>query len=167
MNQSEIRDLYDYNYWANRRILDTAEHVTPEQFTAPSPQSWGSLQSTLVHIVDTEMGWRSLLRGQPAARDLKPEDFPTVEVLRQYWQADEQAMRAYLDGLSNADLQGIISYHTDTGVLRERIVWHCLFHVVNHGMQHRSEAAALLTNYGHSPGDIDFTVFLNERAGLE
>ena len=31
-------------------------------------------------------------------------------------------------------------------------------------MQHRSEAAALLTSYGQSPGEIDFTVFLNERA---
>jgi hypothetical protein len=30
-------------------------------------------------------------------------------------------------------------------------------------MQHRSEAAALLTGYGQSPGEIDFTVFLNER----
>jgi hypothetical protein len=31
-------------------------------------------------------------------------------------------------------------------------------------MQHRSEAAALLTSYGQSPGDYDFTMFLSERA---
>jgi hypothetical protein len=29
---------------------------------------------------------------------------------------------------------------------------------------HRNEAAALLTGYGQSPGDFDFTMFLNERA---
>jgi hypothetical protein len=28
----------------------------------------------------------------------------------------------------------------------------------------RSEAAVLLTSYGQSPGDFDFTMFQNERA---
>lgn len=36
-------------------------------------------------------------------------------------------------------------------------------HLINHGTQHKTEAAAILTGMGYSPGDIDLIVYLNER----
>ncbi len=164
MNLQDIRDLYDYNYWANQRLLDTSEKVTLEQFTAPSSHSFGSLQGTLLHNLDAEFNWRLLLQGQGVfLTELKASDFPTIAAIQQRWLEEEQAMWVYLDGLTDQDLTGMVRYEGDGGVLRERLLWHCLFHVVNHGMQHRSVADALLTSYGQSPGDIDFTLFLNER----
>ncbi len=72
-------------------------------------------------------------------------------------------MRAYVTGLSDEDLQEVVRYVNPQGIQRERIRWHGLYHVVNHGTQHRSEAAAMLTDYGQSPGDIDFTFYLTEN----
>ena len=37
-----------------------------------------------------------------------------------------------------------------------------LTHLLNHGTQHRSEAAALLTQAGRSPGELDLIVYLEE-----
>jgi uncharacterized damage-inducible protein DinB len=91
------------------------------------------------------------------------EEFTTFESLEQRWQEEELAMRDYLVHLSDASLTGLVRYTTDEGDARERVLWHCLLHVVNHGTHHRSEAAAILTDYGHSPGGLDFTAFLNER----
>ena len=78
------------------------------------------------------------------------------------WQDERQALWNFLNSLSDEDLLGAISYEAE-GKTRHRVLWHCLAHVVNHGTQHRSECAALLTGFGHSPGNLDFTVFLMER----
>jgi uncharacterized damage-inducible protein DinB len=167
VNIGDIQMLYDYNYWANRRIVAASGHVSPEQFLAPTAQSFGSLRSTLVHALDAERAWRMLLQHQTLAffDDLEEDAFPTVDVLEQRWNEEERAMRDYFAGLSDADMTGYVRYTTPEGAKRERLLWHCLVHVVNHGTQHRSEAAVILTGYGSSPGDLDFTVFLNEQRG--
>ncbi len=165
MNLADIHLMYEYNYWANARILDHSEQVTPEQYMAPSTHSFGSLHATLIHTLDTEYGWRTLLQSSVFSTDMTADDLPTLAAVRARWREEEVAMRAYIGSLSDTDLTSIIRYEVDGGaIVRERLIWHCLYHVVNHGMQHRAECAHLLTSYGHSPGEIDFTIFLNKRA---
>lgn len=165
MNTRDILPLYDYNYWATRRILAASAQVSAEQFLAPTGHGFGSLRSTLVHTLDSECGWRMLCQHQTLAAfgAMVDDAFPTFSGLEQRWHEEERAMRDYLVRLSDNDLTSLVRYTTDEGHKRERLLWHCLLHLVNHGTQHRSEAAAILTAVGHSPGDLDFTVFLNER----
>lgn len=163
MNKQDILILYDYNYWANKKILASSVNVSQEQFDAPAAFPYGGLRGTLLHILDTEWGWRMLLQyNDLSLPDLDRIDFPNVVAFQERWNQEEQEMRAYLANLRDEDLIVHRHYKTSAGEPRDRILWHCLLHVVNHGTQHRSEAAALLTEYGQSPGDLDFTVFLNE-----
>lgn len=162
MNIQNILTIYDYNYWANKRLLVASAAVSQEQFLAPAAFPFGGLRGTLVHILDAEWGWRGLFETKSFEADLKSNDFPTVQSIEERWREEEKAMRAYLANLRDEDMESHLRYTTDTGVERDRILWHCLYHVINHGTQHRSEAAALLTDFGSSPGDLDFTVFLNE-----
>ena len=165
MTLPDILLLYDYHYWATRRILSARAQATHEQFTVAAPHSFGSLRGTLVHTLDAEYSWRMLLQHNTleAFREMKDEDFPSFDSLEQRWMREQELMRAYLASLQEEGVSGIVRYTTPEGEKRERVRWHCLLHVVNHGTHHRSEAAAILTDFGHSPGDLDFTVFLNER----
>jgi len=52
-----------------------------------------------------------------------------------------------------------MNLHDLVGEKRKRVLWH----IVNHRTHHHSEAAAILTDYGHSPSGLDFTAFLNEQ----
>jgi uncharacterized damage-inducible protein DinB len=162
MNIQDIQLLYNYNYWANRQILAAAAKVTGEQFAAPAEFPYGGLRGTMVHILEAEWGWRVRFEGLGAAEELPETELPTFISLETRWREDEKAMRDYLASLHDEDMNSHLRYPIDNGEMRERVLWHCLVHVVNHGTQHRSEAAALLTRFGQSPGDLDFTVFLNQ-----
>ncbi len=163
MQIQDVLLLYDYNYWATGRILGAAAQVSLEQFLASARFSFGSLRATLAHTLDTEYSWRMRCQHNALTADMAEVEFPTFDLLERRWHEEEAAMRAYLSALQDEDLISVVRYTTDSGEQRERVLWHCLVHVVNHGTQHRSEAAAMLTEYGQSPGDLDFTVFLNQR----
>ncbi|MFN8467366.1 MAG: DinB family protein [Caldilineaceae bacterium] len=163
MNIQDIHLIYNYNYWARDRILIAASQVTPAQYEAPAAFPYGSLRNTLLHTMDAERSWRHMFEYGHWTPDLLETDYPTLPILEEAWLEEEAAMRAYLDRLTDTDLQRVVAYTADEGYHRRRILWHCLHHVANHGTQHRAEAAAMLTAYGASPGDLDFTLFLNER----
>ena len=173
MKIDEIKLLYDYNDWADARILAACARVSPEQYAAPASYGRGGLSATMVHILDNLWQPRITLQGyyqEPLAdeaaydaTELHEDAFPTLAVLRERWRIEQQEMRAYLDRLTEETLNGAIRY-VIPGAIRERVVWHILMEVIIHATQHRSEAAALLTSYGQSPSDFDFLPFPDERA---
>jgi uncharacterized damage-inducible protein DinB len=77
---------------------------------------------------------------------------------------EEKALNIYIDDLTDEILTGTFQYKTTSGKVMENVFWQAMAHVVNHGTQHRSEAAALLTGFGRSPGDLDLIIFLRERS---
>jgi len=173
MKIDEIKLMCDYNDWADARLLAACDRVSPEQYAALASYGHGGLRATMVHILDNIWQQRITLQGyyqdplaDEAAYDateLHEDAFPTLTMLRERWIIEQREMQAYLDTLTEETLNGTIRY-VIPGAMRERVVWHILLDVVIHATQHRSEAAALLTSYGQSPGDYDFMMFLNERA---
>ena len=164
MQKSDLLLLYDYNYWANQRILAAVEKMSQEEFSAPARHSWGGLRDTLVHVMEAEWIWRKRCQEQVSPTAVPHEqDFPTLAVLCEHWQAEEQTMRGYVNSLSDEQLDQSIHYASIAGKPYATILWQILAHVVNHGTQHRAECAALLTELGYSPGDIDMILYLRER----
>ena len=161
MNKDDIFTLIRFNFWANGRILTTCQQLTPKEFTrevTPDP-GWGSLRGILVHTLDTEYGWRSILQAQNADTILEASDFADVAALKARWNIEKAAWLDYVTSLNDKSLnQG---YGADPQ--NSPKVWQTIMHVITHSMQHRAEAAFIMTGYGHSPGDLDFDLFLQEN----
>ena len=162
MNKQDILILYKYNQWANAKILNAAAKVSPEQYLAPASFPHGGLRGTLVHALFAEWIWRNRWEGMSPMHRLKSEDFPTFESLYARWLDEEKQLMDFAEGLTDENLNNTFSYTNTSGKPFTKILWQAMAHLVNHGTQHRTEAAAILTDFGQSPGDIDLIYFLDE-----
>ena len=167
MTAKDIRLLCDYNRWANARILEAASNLSGERFVASGAFPHGGLRGTLVHALFAEWIWRMRWLGTPPPHGYRftMEEFPTVAALRARWTTEEAALMDFVGRLSDQTLTTELEYTSTEGGRHRRVLWETMAHLVNHGTQHRSEAAAMLTALGLSPGDLDLIVYLNERSG--
>ena len=160
MNKQDILLLYQYNQWANAKILNATANVTLEQFIAPTTFPHGGLRSTLVHVLSAEWIWRTRWEGTSPRSTLQPQDFPDFQSLRMRWADEEGQLMNFVDGITEERLNSTFDYTNTSGKPFTKVVWHAMAHVVNHGTQHRAEAAAMLTDLGYSPGDLDLIFFV-------
>ncbi|MGH2593772.1 MAG: DinB family protein, partial [Anaerolineae bacterium] len=156
-----IRTLYDYNAWANERILDTVAHLTPDQFTAKAGASFDSVRDTLVHTMSAQWLWLSRWQRISPKAMLSPVEFPDLPAIRARWAQIEHDTRSFVAGLDESALGRVIEYVNTAGEPNAYPLWQMMVHQVNHATQHRSEVAMILTQFGHSPGWLDFLWYLD------
>lgn len=143
MNATGFRHLYDYHFVLNRKLWDERIiHLTDEQFTRKLDYSIGSVRNQMVHMFNVDHDWFAALRGVGDDRPhfLDPVQFPTRAMIRARWDQVEADMRDYLGALTNDQLSG-----SAAGMFT---VWEVLFHVVNHGTDHRAQVLAMLHSLG-------------------
>src|SRR3990170_5743786 len=97
-----IRALYDYNEWANNRLLKTASELSQDEFSRPQGASWGSVQANLAHIAGAQVVWLS--RWQTGANPVPLADTHAVTGLDSiYARFDEShsALRRFTASLTD------------------------------------------------------------------
>ena len=159
MQLSEVRTLFDYDAWATARILDQAERLTPGQYAAPWGPGAQSVGQLLAHMLGAAHLWRVRLETGKTPARVAPGDFPTPAACRAGWEAERRALDAYLATLDDAAL-GRPARFERRGQALAYTRWHLLFQLLGHNAQHRAELAERLTARGHSPGDLDFFLFV-------
>ena len=54
MTTSILTDAFGHHIWANQLILDACAALTPEQLATPVPGTYGSIETTLRHLIQAD-----------------------------------------------------------------------------------------------------------------
>jgi len=157
MQTDEVRFLFDYDRWATKRVLAVLDGLDPEVWSRTNVVDERGLGGILVHQLGAAQRWRHSFQDTGEEPTPEEEPLPTIAELRERWDAEWAAVDAWLATITD----GFVAY-----VYEGVPVWQMLVHVVNHGTQHRTEAAALLTAEGRSPGQLDLIDYAEEQAGV-
>ena len=155
MHADEIRVLFAYDRWATRKVLDVLEGVDPAVWARTEVVGDWGLGAILVHHLGASQRWRHAFQDTGESPEPELEPLPSIDDLRDRWDAEWAVVDAWLPTVTDDFVA-----HVHEAVP----VWQMLVHVVNHGTQHRAEAAALLTAEGRSPGELDLIFFAEELA---
>ena len=169
MTTDDIRLLYEYDRWANHRVLKAASRLSDEQFRRPTSGSFHCVRDTLLHILGGEWIWLAYWRNPPESpaslSDLKakrdalfsPEAFPNVDALQSKWNEVELEQSEFVNRVDNENLAKMLPFRGTRLSLMQ--------HVVNHSTYHRGQVALTMRQLGAEPLATDFHVFLLQHLG--
>ena len=165
MTVKELEVLYDYGYWANKRLFKVISKLTPEQFAEPLAGGYGSIRNTLVHTMSAEWGWLDRCGGPERGARLNPDNYPTLESLVDAWDKVEGYVLDFLSGLKDEDLERDVEFTLGGAEKYSMRLGHLLHHAATHGVHHRAQVALMLRMMGYEPGDLDLLFYYaGERA---
>jgi uncharacterized damage-inducible protein DinB len=163
MNPADMVGLYEYNAWANRRVLEAGSSLTSEQFTKSLGSSFSSVRDTLGHIYGVEWLWLERFQGRSPAAIPDAKVLETVEQLKARWTEFEPVLLNFVRRLTQEDLNRVMEYKTMKFGVYKNALWQSMMHLVNHGTYHRGQVTTMLRQLGAQPILTDLMHFYRER----
>jgi uncharacterized damage-inducible protein DinB len=172
MTRDDIQLLYEYDRWANNRVLLAVSALSAEQFTHDLGGGFRSVRDALVHIIGGEWIWLEYWKEPPHSsaalaelstrRDalFNPNAFPNVAAVRSKWLEVEKEQAKFVNRVTSESLEKLLPFRTTQVRLA-----HLMQHMANHSTYHRGQVAMMMRQLDAEPLATDFHVFLVEGRG--
>ena len=156
--------LFQYNQWADRRLLDVCSTLPNEQFTRDLGSSFRSVRDTLAHLYGAEWVWNERIEGRSPTSLVAGTVFPDLASVRAKLEEMDSYYLDYVTRLTPQDLERVIHYKSFAGEEFSNPIWQTLHQLTNHASYHRGQAVTLLRQLGAKPVATDLIAFYRERA---
>ena len=151
-----IKTFTEYHIDMTRRIWNSIDQITDEQFLEDDAYSRGSIRNLMVHLASVDRRWLAGLRNLEDVGHLKFEDYLTRAAAREIYESVMKDLAEYIPTLTEADLN-----LPNDKIAEPR--WQILLHIINHGTDHRSTVLQRLHEFGAPTFDQDFVIWLWKR----
>jgi uncharacterized damage-inducible protein DinB len=161
MDKQSLKRLFDYHYWANRRLWCSVVALSDEQFTQLQSDGSPSIRTQLIHMVSNENLWVNYLwHGE--VEFLQECHVQTRDCIRSEWDALEEEIRDFIADLSRAELESRVEPpFLKMGVSLS--VWEILLQIVNQATESRALMRLHLHHLGSPALAQDFIDYLVEQ----
>ena len=169
MTKDDIQLLYEYDGWANNRVLQAVSVLTTEQFTRDLGGSFRSVRDTLLHIIGGAWIWLAywkeaspspaFLTDLRTRRDalFEPDAFPNVAAVQLKWAEIEREQVEFVNRVTNESLERTLPVYA-----KQISLAHLMQHLANHSTYHRGQVALMMRQLAAEPLATDFAMFLME-----
>jgi uncharacterized damage-inducible protein DinB len=167
--KDDVQLLYEYDRWANHRVLHAVSTLSAEEFTRDLGGSFRSVRDTLVHIIGSEWAWLTYWKEpSPSSTFLTdlwtredalfhPNAFPDLAAVQLKWAEVEREQVEFVNSITNESLRSMLPV-SET----EISLAHLMQHLANHSTYHRGQVALMMRRLAAEPLATDFAMFLME-----
>lgn len=146
-----LSDAFGHHVWATLRLLDTCSQLDATQLDAEVPGIYGSIISTLRHLVGADRSYLTVL-SEGAVPDVDEDSLDLPEMQRVI-ERNGEVWRSVIAG--DLDPELVVIRHRDDGSESHAPLGIRLAQVLHHGTDHRSQICTVLTTIGIEPPEID------------
>jgi uncharacterized damage-inducible protein DinB len=144
-------ELFRHNLWANLELFDACASLDDARLDATAPGVFGSIRTTLRHIVVNEERYLAALEQGPLPAGNPAAPMPSLAELRARVQASGEGLIAVASqGLDAQVLRGEFNGQPYTMPAAVPLI-----QAINHATEHRAQIATVLTLQGVEPPALD------------
>lgn len=159
----EFLDLFSYNTWANRLILDAAGGLPDEQYFRDMQSSFGGVHGTLCHMVWVEQVWLHRWMGRPNPAVAQGKDLQSLAAILRRWEQVEAERGSFVAGITDERLGETRLVKPSSGGEYVHTFRQMFRHFINHSAYHRGQIVTFLRQLGHPAPSTDLILYYRQR----
>ena len=153
ISTDHIRLMARYNRWQNASLFNAADALSEEQRREDRGAFFGSLHTTLAHILWADRVWMNRFANTSATGSQddqgKGPNYQSWQELKTDRANFDETISNWAIGLNQEWLEADLTWWNTTGTRKSTLAaWKLVAHFFNHQTHHRGQAHALLTANG-------------------